>query len=274
MYDQLGCFRRSVLDDRMTVDLGGPVRVMDFNVNRLVFVTNESLKTYECIGRIRTLGQTSAEVEILTTSTALAVETGIQRIRLNGADGCIDAMAHAVIWYRYQNIRPCDISLMDIDEVIKSLDRAKEVLTNFNKNKEDKSMANCCCEKKPLTGYKKVAGVNLGSNPYYYAVYDEAVEVGSIVQVTGRASGQNLTVDSLVPVEDYDGTYTITEEVCAVVDNAKYLARQEKREKAAKLMKKMDAEIAKMNELDKYARYAQINPDVADLFKELKELGV
>lgn len=274
MYDPLGCFRRSVLDDRMTVDLGQPVRVMNFTVNKLVLVTNESLKTYGCIGRIRTLGQTSVEVEILTTGTACACERGAQMVRLNGADGCIDAMAHAVIWYKYQNIRPCDVSLMDIDEVIKSLDRAKKVLTNFNKDKEDNSMANCCCEKKPLTGYKKVAGVNLGSNPYYYAVYDEEIEVGAIVQVTGRASGQNLTVDSLVSVEDYDGTYTITEEVCAVVDNAKYLARQEKREKAAKLMKKMDAEIAKMNELDKYARYAQINPDVADLFKELKELGV
>lgn len=273
MYDPLGCFRRSVLDDRMIVDLGQPVRVMDFNVNRLVFVTNESLKTYECIGRIRTLGQTSAEVEILTTGTAYACEMGTQMIPLGAADGCVDAMVHTTLWYKYQNIRPCDVSLMDIDEVIKSLDRAREVLAHINKDKEDKPMANCC-EKKPLTGYKKVAGVNIGSNPYYYAVYDEAVEVGSIVQVTGRASGQNLTVDTLVPVEDYDGTYTITEEVCAVVDNAKYLARQEKREKAAKLMKKMDAEIAKMTELDKYARYAEINPGVADLFKELKELGV
>lgn len=274
MYDPLGCFSRSVLDDCMTVDLGQPVRVRNFNVNKLVFVTNENFKTYGCIGRIRTLGQTSAEVEILTTGTACAYERGVQMVRLNGADGCINAMAHAVIWYKYQNIRPYDVSLMDIDEVIESLDRAKKVLTNFNKNKEDNSMANCCCEKKPLTGYKKVAGVNLGSNPYYYAVYDEEIEVGTIVQVTGRASGQNLTVDSLMSVEDYDGSHTITEEICAVVDNAKYLARQEKREKAAKLMKKMDAEIAKMNELDKYARYAQINPDVADLFKELKELGV
>lgn len=141
-------------------------------------------------------------------------------------------------------------------------------------NKVIQKEGNTMSERKPLTGYKSVAGIRIQNNVYYYAVYDETVEEGTIVQVTGRASGQNLTVDRLVSVDDYDDTYTITEEICAVVDNAKYLARQKKREKAAKLMKKMDAEIAKMNEIDKYARYADINPEVAALFNQLKELGV
>ena len=236
-----------------------------FEVGKLVLVTNASLKTYECIGCVKSVGPGTAEVTILGTGSEEIKQTSDRTVRSIHCSMLVDLI------YKQSNLTILNLDLMDAEAILECLKRADNI---FENRKDEKKMASCCCEKKPLTGYKKVAGVNVGTNPYYYAVYDEAVEVGSIVQVTGRASGQNLTVDTLVSVEDYDGTYTITEEVCAVVDNAKYLARQEKREKAAKLMKKMDAEIAKMNELDKYARYAQINPDVADLFKELKELGV
>lgn len=133
---------------------------------------------------------------------------------------------------------------------------------------------NTMSERKPLTGYKSVAGIRIQNKVYYYALYDEPVEVGTIVQVTGRNAGQNLTVESVVSFEDYDGSHIITEEVCAVVSVKQYIDRQTKRAAAEKLMKKMDAEIAKMNEMDKYARYADINPEVAALFNQLKELGV
>ena len=133
---------------------------------------------------------------------------------------------------------------------------------------------NIMSERKPLTGYKRVAGIRIQNKVYYYAVYDEPVEAGTVVQVTGRMAGQNLTVEGVVSFEDYDGSHIITEEVCAVVYVQPYIDRQSKREAAEKLMKKMDAEIAKMNEMDKYARYADINPEVAALFNQLKELGV
>ena len=133
---------------------------------------------------------------------------------------------------------------------------------------------NIMSERKPLTGYNRVAGIRIQNKVYYYALYDEPVEAGTVVQVTGRMAGQNLTVDSVMSFEDYDGSHIITEEVCAVVFVQPYIDRKTKREAAEKLMKKMDAEIAKMNEMDKYARYADINPEVAALFNQLKELGV
>lgn len=133
---------------------------------------------------------------------------------------------------------------------------------------------NIMSERKPLTGYNRIAGIRIQNKVYCYALYDEPVEVGTIVQVTGRMAGQNLTVDSVMSFKDYDGSHIITEEVCAVVSVNHYIDRKAKREAAEKLMKKMDAEIAKMNEMDKYARYADINPEVAALFNQLKELGV
>lgn len=141
-------------------------------------------------------------------------------------------------------------------------------------NKVIQKEGNTMSERKPLTGYKRVAGIRIQNKVYYYAVYDEPVEAGTIVQVTGRNAGQNLTVESIVSFEDYDGSHIITEEICAVVSVKQYIDRQAKRAAAEKLMKKMDAEIAKMNEMDKYARYADINPEVAALFSQLKELGV
>lgn len=141
-------------------------------------------------------------------------------------------------------------------------------------NKVIQKEGNTMSERKPLTGYKSVAGIRIQNKVYYYALYDEPVEAGTIVQVTGRNAGQNLTVESVVSFEDYDGSHVITEEVCAVVSVKQYIDRQAKRAAAEKLMKKMDAEIAKMNEMDKYARYADINPEVAALFNQLKELGV
>lgn len=145
---------------------------------------------------------------------------------------------------------------------------------NDHINKVIQKEGNNMSERKPLTGYKSVAGIRIQNKVYYYAVYDEPVEAGTIVQVTGRMAGQNLTVESVVSFEDYDGSHIITEEVCAVVFVQPYIDRQAKRAAAEKLMKKMDAEIAKMNEMDKYARYADINPEVAALFNQLKELGV
>lgn len=271
MYENrlLGSWSRDPLLDNGEVSWPDPnegIRSLKgFEVGKLVLVTNSSLKTCQCIGCIKSIGPGTAVVSVLGTGSEEFRQLSGRTVKSIHTAGLTELI------YKLRNLTVLNLDLMDADEILNCLKRADKL---FADRKDEEKMANCCCEKKPLTGYKKVAGVNLGSNPYYYAVYDEEIEVGTIVQVTGRASGQNLTVDSLVSVEDYDGFHTITEEICAVVDNAKYLARQEKREKAAKLMKKMDAEIAKMNELDKYARYAQINPDVADLFKELKELGV
>ena len=236
-----------------------------FEVGKLVIVTNASLKTHECIGCVKSVDVGVAEVTILGTGSEEIQQMSGRMVRSIHCSLLVD------LTYKLSNITILNLDLMDAEAILECLKRADTI---FENRKDEEKMANCCCEKKPLTGYKKVAGVTLGNVPYYYAVYDEDIDVGSLVMVTGRASGQVLTVESLVSVDDYDGSHTITEEVCAIVDNALYLDRQSRREKAIKLMKKMDAEIAKMTELDKYARYAEINPGVADLFKELKELGV
>lgn len=239
-----------------------------FEDKQLIIVTGDNLKTRDCIGYLKSRGDRFATVQLLGRAEIVDNAGKSYQPHVNFSSGdrrYIDCKPLAELQYKYCNITTLNISLMDFDAVMSCLKKAESIYL-----KEEDMMA----EKKPLVGYKSVAVVTMGSNPYYYAVYDEEVEAGSIVQVTGTASGQNLTVTSVMDADDYNESYKITEEVCAVVDTTKYQARVEKRMQAAELMKKMDAEIARIDEVDKYARYAKISPSIQALFDQLKELGV
>ena len=69
-----------------------------------------------------------------------------------------------------------------------------------------------------------------------------------------------------------DVTARVPGEVVSFVDTADYDARMANRQKKAELRKKMDAVIASKSELQTYQKYAELFPDVAELFNEYKEL--
>lgn len=138
---------------------------------------------------------------------------------------------------------------------------------NKGKEKENKKMAK-------LTGYKKVAEVLLGCSKYYYALYTEPVEEGSLITVSGRASSDILTVNRVLTVEEAKQYYngTITAEVTGVVDKSAYNVRMAKRTEKERIKKEMDDKIKEMDELDKYRRYAEINPELKGLYERLADL--
>lgn len=133
-------------------------------------------------------------------------------------------------------------------------------------------------KKEKLTGYTRVAGVmfkDYTEKVYYYALYDEDVAVGSQVMVTGRGAGKIVDVVGVYTVDEFANKrvgIAIHEEICAVVDDSKYQERKAKRERVAELRKKMDEAIARVDEDKKYARYAEIDGEVGDLFKQYCEL--
>ena len=169
------------------------------------------------------------------------------------------------------------VQLLDTSAVIYLFALQKEMTykySNFILEKENKVM-----QRKNLpTGYNRVAVINRGYKPYYYALYDEDVKVGSKVLVTGLNQGEILTVDDVIEASEAiknlpHKEFAIREEVCAVIDDSAYRTRVEKREKLVELKRQMDEMIAKEDAVSKYARYAEQNPEIAELFRQFQELS-
>ena len=134
-------------------------------------------------------------------------------------------------------------------------------------------------KKEKLTGYNRVAGIKFpdsyNDQEYYYALYDEFVDVGSKVMVTGRGEGKVVEVVGVYTKQEFEAmglNFSRMEEVCAVVDDSLYRARVAKRESLANLRKKMDEAIARVDEDEKYARYAEIDGEVGELFQQYCDL--
>ena len=132
-----------------------------------------------------------------------------------------------------------------------------------------------------LTGYTKVAVIKNIDGYYknevcYYALYDEGINVGNTVFVTGANKGKILTVDKIIDVKDIEQYYTksITAEViCKVIaDTAAYDKRVENRKRAETLKKEMDKEVKKMQEQSNYDTFAERNPILAEMLVEYKNL--
>lgn len=124
-----------------------------------------------------------------------------------------------------------------------------------------------------LEGFKRVAIIDFGgyNNKYAYALYDDTVEVGDTVIVTGKAEGQFLTVTEIINATDTD--VIITAEVITKIDKTAYNKRVENRKRKAELKRQMDNAIAKNNENDKYAEYAKfLGTDFEKMFEEYKTL--
>lgn len=127
-----------------------------------------------------------------------------------------------------------------------------------------------------LSGYNKVAIIEISGKDYYYALYDEDIKAEDKVLVTGRLATDILTVKNVLTKDEARElcSVAITEEVRCKVDLSAYNQRVKNREEATKLRKKMDDEIKKMDELNKYEMYADRNPALREMLEQLKGLGV
>lgn len=124
-----------------------------------------------------------------------------------------------------------------------------------------------------LTGFTKVAAIEIAGCDYYYALYDD-FSIGDNVLVTGRCDNKIFTIKDIISVEDLKQKFTrdISEEVKCKVDFSAYNERVERRKKAAELRKEMDKKIAEMDEMNKYVLYAEKNPELAKMLEEYREL--
>lgn len=123
-----------------------------------------------------------------------------------------------------------------------------------------------------LTGYNKVAVIEMGNTDYHFALYDCNVKAGDSVLVTGNSN--ILKVKEVITKDEAKERYSnnITAEVMCKVDLSLYERRVENRKKAEKLRKEMDKKIAEMDEMNKYVLYAEKNDELAKMLAEYREL--
>ena len=123
-----------------------------------------------------------------------------------------------------------------------------------------------------LTGYNKVAVIEMGSTDYHFALYDDEIQAGDYVLVTGNCNIQ--TIKEIITKEEAKERFNkdITSEVMCKVDLSAYDTRVENRKKAEKLRKEMDKRIKEMDEINKYTMYAEKDEELAKMLAEYREL--
>lgn len=224
-----------------------------FNVGDAVIVTAQGYNYSNQIGVVANVSSGTARIIFEKGNSSYKLE------RLDEWDlpvGCelehILAKYHVNVYKKY----------------IKKHKRKEDAITNTKEErKEVKDMAT------NLTGFKRVAIIDFGgyNNRYAYALYDDTVEVGDEVIVTGKAERQLLTVTEIINATDTD--VNITAEVITKIDKTAYNKRVENRKRKAELKRQMDNAIAKNNENDKYAEYAKfLGTDFEKMFEEYKTL--
>ena len=127
---------------------------------------------------------------------------------------------------------------------------------------------------KKLVGFKKVAVIEMSGTNYYYALYDEDINVGDTVLVSGAANGKLLIIKDIVTTKESEEVFNknITAEVMCKVDLSAYNTRVKNREEAEKIRKEMDKKIAEMDEMNKYVMYAERSPELMEMLTKYREL--
>lgn len=125
-----------------------------------------------------------------------------------------------------------------------------------------------------LTGFNRVAVIEMCGKDYHYALYDDYIQAGDQVLVSGTASGTIRSIKEVLTLEESKLRYkpNITEEIICKVDTSEYDMRVAKRREAAQLKNDMDKVIKKMDEVNKYEMYANQNPELAVMLAKYKEL--
>lgn len=125
-----------------------------------------------------------------------------------------------------------------------------------------------------LTGYNKVAVIEINGTDYHFALYDDDIQVGDWVLVSGNCNARLLMVKEVITKDEAKERFNkdITAEVICKVDLSAYDTRVENRKRAEKLRKEMDKKIAEMDEMNKYVLYAEKNDELAKMLEEYREL--
>ena len=132
-------------------------------------------------------------------------------------------------------------------------------------------------EKIMLENYK-VAGISFleGSNAglvYYYALYDDTIEIDDIVVVNTGHHG--LAIAKVVEIEPYNvgkNHVRCGREIISRVDFSAYNERCEKAKKMAELKKEMDAKVQQLQNQAIYELMAEKDPELKKMLDEYKAL--
>lgn len=127
-----------------------------------------------------------------------------------------------------------------------------------------------------LEGYYAVAETEQGFNAYYYAIYPDGnvYKVGDKILVSGANNGVLEITNILTLEEASEKVKSISQEVIGkvVIDTSEYEKRVDRRKRATEIKKKMNQKIKELDEKEKYAFYANSDPEFGELFKEYKAI--
>ena len=155
----------------------------------------------------------------------------------------------------------------NLDSPIEYTHKGVKLIKNDTYESEEFKMAK-------LTGFKRVAVIEIANTNYYYALFDEDINAKDTVLVSGSASNKILSVKEIITPEEVKEKFSkeITAEVMCKVDLSSYNKRVENRKKAEELRKEMDKKIAEMDVMNKYTMYAERNPELAKMLESYREL--
>lgn len=141
---------------------------------------------------------------------------------------------------------------------------------NLKLESEDNVMAK-------LTGFENVAVIEQGTGyykkDYYYALYDNSVEMGDKVLVSGAANGQIWTVKDVLSVGHPDvNEKNITAEVICKVDTTDYDNRCKNRKEAEALRKQMAKKRKEIDARKDDEYYSGLDKDYAEMVEQMKKL--
>ena len=155
----------------------------------------------------------------------------------------------------------------NLDSPIEYTHKGIKLIKNDTYESEEFKMAK-------LTGFKRVAVIEMSGTNYYYALFDDNIDVKDTVLVSGSASNKIYSIKEIITPEEAKEKCSkdITAEVMCKVDLFSYNKRVENRKKAEELRKEMDKKIAEMDEMNKYTMYAERNPELMKMLETYREL--
>ena len=109
------------------------------------------------------------------------------------------------------------------------------------------------------------------SQPYYYKTFFD-VEVGDLVIVDTSTNGVQIAMVDDANVTDPVGQSKATKYLVQRVDREEYDKRVEHELKLTEVKLKMSMKLKEFQELAIYELAADMNPEIAELLKEYKEL--
>lgn len=124
-----------------------------------------------------------------------------------------------------------------------------------------------------LTGFNRVAIIRYGCIDYHYALYDDNINAGDEVLVSG-VNKNIVTIIEIISLEEAKFRYNkdIIEEVICKIDRTDYLKRVVDRKTAKEILKKMDKRIAELDNMKKYEWYAEKDEELKEMLSEYLEL--